>query len=196
MKTRLQNAIIIGILSLSLAIYPAQAQDQPNLPGSIANKLPVIQNWMMEGNQEYANAGYSVATAGDVNGDGFSDVIVGAPQFDNESAGEGRAYVYYGSISGLGTIPAWTGEGNEVGARIRLFGQHGRGCQWGWLQRHPGWHQSQQGVRLLWFRFRVKHQLRLVGHRRWQWCFRIFAQYGWGRQRGWLLGRDHRSAVL
>jgi hypothetical protein len=116
MKTRLQNALIIGILSLSLAIYPAQGQGQPNQPGSIANKLPVTQNWMMEANQEYANAGYSVATAGDVNGDGFSDVIVGAPQFDNELAGEGRAYVYYGSISGLGTIPAWTGEGNEVGA--------------------------------------------------------------------------------
>ncbi len=116
MKTRLQNVLIIGLLSLSLATYQAQAQFQSTLPGSIANSLPVIQNWMMEGNQEYANAGYSVATAGDVNGDGFSDVIVGAPQFDNESAGEGRAYVYYGSSNGLGTIPAWTGEGNEVGA--------------------------------------------------------------------------------
>jgi hypothetical protein len=40
--------------------------------------------------------GYSVAGAGDVNGDGYADVIVGA--FHNDAAGSdaGRAYVYYG----------------------------------------------------------------------------------------------------
>ncbi len=38
--------------------------------------------------------GHSVASAGDVNGDGFGDLIVGA-------AGVPRAYVYYGSASGL-----------------------------------------------------------------------------------------------
>jgi hypothetical protein len=37
--------------------------------------------------------GYSVATAGDVNGDGFADVIVGALEL---LGGAGRAYVYYG----------------------------------------------------------------------------------------------------
>jgi len=40
--------------------------------------------------------GYSVSTAGDVNGDGYSDVIVGA--MDNRAGGirAGRVYIYYG----------------------------------------------------------------------------------------------------
>ena len=40
--------------------------------------------------------GYSVSTAGDVNGDGYSDVIVGAHQY---STNTGRAYIYYGGAS-------------------------------------------------------------------------------------------------
>jgi hypothetical protein len=43
----------------------------------------------------------SVATAGDVNGDGCSHVIVGAPYYDNGQENEGRALVYHGSANGL-----------------------------------------------------------------------------------------------
>ncbi len=37
--------------------------------------------------------GYSVAGAGDVNGDGIPDIIIGAP---NYNSGTGRVYIYYG----------------------------------------------------------------------------------------------------
>jgi hypothetical protein len=57
-----------------------------------------------------------VASAGDVNGDGYSDVIVGAYQFDNGETDEGRAFVYHGSASGLSTTPNWTAESNQAGA--------------------------------------------------------------------------------
>ena len=47
-----------------------------------------------------ATFGSSVATAGDVNGDGYADVIVGAPFYDNGQTDEGQAVVYLGSAAG------------------------------------------------------------------------------------------------
>jgi len=40
--------------------------------------------------------GVSVSDAGDVNGDGYSDIIIGA---DNYSSATGRAYIYYGGVN-------------------------------------------------------------------------------------------------
>jgi hypothetical protein len=40
--------------------------------------------------------GNSVASAGDVNGDGFPDLIVGAPYNDANGSAAGRAYIYFG----------------------------------------------------------------------------------------------------
>src|SRR5262249_3764482 len=45
--------------------------------------------------------GWSVA-AGNVGGDAASDVIVGAPDYDNGSGSKGAVFVYFGSSSGLG----------------------------------------------------------------------------------------------
>ena len=58
-----------------------------------------------DANQLNANFGFSVSTAGDVNGDGYSDVIIGASSYDDVFANEGRAFVYYGSASGVSVTP-------------------------------------------------------------------------------------------
>jgi hypothetical protein len=54
--------------------------------------------------------GFSVAGAGDVNGDGYADVIVGAPgaatTTNAAATNNGRAYLYLGSAAGLGTTPS------------------------------------------------------------------------------------------
>ena len=55
-------------------------------------------------------------TAGDVNGDGYADVIVGAHGYDNGQTDEGRAFVYHGSASGLSTTAAWTAESDQADA--------------------------------------------------------------------------------
>jgi uncharacterized repeat protein (TIGR01451 family) len=70
-------------------------------------------SWTAKGNQVLANFGSSVATAGDVNGDGFSDLVVGAPRYDNGQTDEGMIFAYYGSASGLPGAPSWTAEGNQ-----------------------------------------------------------------------------------
>jgi FG-GAP repeat/FG-GAP-like repeat len=74
--------------------------------------------WTEEGDSASANFGHSVAGAGDVNGDGFADVLVGAPGFSNGNTGEGEAVLYLGSASGLATTPAWTVEGNANSAGL------------------------------------------------------------------------------
>jgi len=83
-----------------------------------ASGLSLTPNWGDEGDQEYANFGYSVASAGDVNGDGFSDVIVSAPNYDHEQTDEGAAAVYHGSASGLSLAPNWGDEGDQAGAQF------------------------------------------------------------------------------
>jgi len=85
--------------------------------GSAAG-LSTTADWIAESNQAFAYFGTSVGTAGDVNGDGYSDVIVGAPRYDNGHADEGAAYVYHGSVSGLSSTAAWTVESDLNNARF------------------------------------------------------------------------------
>ena len=85
-----------------------------------ATGLSASSNWTSEGNQTMAYFGWSVSTAGDVNNDGYSDIIIGANQYDNDQTNEGKVFVYHGSSSGLLLTPDWTSEGNLDG------------CSYGW----------------------------------------------------------------
>ena len=76
----------------------------------------VAPNWMVESNQTGANYGISVSSAGDVNGDGYSDIIIGAYGYDNGEADEGTAYVYFGGSTGPSVVPNWSGESDQAGA--------------------------------------------------------------------------------
>ena len=50
------------------------------------------------------NAGRSVSSAGDVNGDGFADVVVGARGNDAGGNAAGAAYVVFGAAGGLTAV--------------------------------------------------------------------------------------------
>lgn len=83
--------------------------------GSAAGLL-TTPSWVRYGDAHGAEFGYDISSAGDVNGDGFSDVVIGAYQYSNGEASEGRSYVYQGSLAGLGATPVWTVESDFPGS--------------------------------------------------------------------------------
>jgi hypothetical protein len=68
--------------------------------------------WTKTGENEGDKFGISVAGAGDVNADGYDDVLVGAYGYDSS---QGKAYLYLGSAGGLAADPAWTDIGENAG---------------------------------------------------------------------------------
>ncbi|MEZ4648186.1 MAG: FG-GAP-like repeat-containing protein [Candidatus Eisenbacteria bacterium] len=80
--------------------------------------LEASPSWIATGDQPDAELGFSVASAGDVDGDGYGDVIVGAPRLDGTAPNEGAAFVYFGSGSGISPAAPWTIPGGTTGARL------------------------------------------------------------------------------
>ncbi len=86
--------------------------------------------WMAESNQDEGALGVSICGVGDVNHDGFDDVVVGARSTSHRVAREGVVGLYLGSPKGLGTVPGWTAEGgasgSEFGAKVAFLGDINR----------------------------------------------------------------------
>jgi hypothetical protein len=83
---------------------------------------------MARGDSTYAHFGLSVDSAGDVNGDGYDDIIVGT--WENQTYAVSHAYVWYGGATGLGDngLPSnadWTATGPSSG--VSGFGWTVRG---------------------------------------------------------------------
>jgi hypothetical protein len=76
---------------------------------------PAWQKIGLQGDSEF---GFAVSGAGDVNHDGFDDVIVGAPAYTQEQNHEGILYLFLGSAGGLSETPAWSYQSNQAGAQL------------------------------------------------------------------------------
>ncbi len=88
---------------------------------SSASGLSLTPDWFIEGNQAYAELGQSVASAGDVNQDGYDDVLVGAPWYSHGENFEGIAYLYFGSSTGLLASPVYIAEANQASANLGYY---------------------------------------------------------------------------
>ncbi|RJF88260.1 hypothetical protein D3874_15595 [Oleomonas cavernae] len=64
--------------------------------------LSAAQGFIIQGDADFDGAGRAVSTAGDVNGDGYGDLIVGAPAGDDGGNIAGEAYVIFGTADGFG----------------------------------------------------------------------------------------------
>jgi len=64
--------------------------------------------------------GASLAGGGDVNGDGFSDFVVGVPQASVGQTGEGAGLLYFGNLGPLDTNADLAFESNQIGASMGI----------------------------------------------------------------------------
>lgn len=63
--------------------------------------LDGTDGFRMSGEAGDGQSGRSVSDAGDVNGDGFADLLIGAPFLDGSAFSEGAAYVVFGKAGGF-----------------------------------------------------------------------------------------------
>ena len=93
-------------------------------PGGIAP----TPGWSSTGDdQAGAGFGFAVAAAGDVDNDGFDDILLGAPSHDGAAADAGRVYLFLGGPGGPSPAPDWTHSGNDqagaaFGSSLALLG--------------------------------------------------------------------------
>ncbi|WP_138484875.1 FG-GAP-like repeat-containing protein [Dyadobacter bucti] len=107
-----QNGLVVLSVNVENAAYPV------TIDPLVIHGNPDNAKAKLESNQAGAQAGYSVSSAGDVNGDGYSDVIAGAPFYDKGQTNEGAVFIYHGSATGLGGNPALVLESNQPEAQF------------------------------------------------------------------------------
>ncbi len=87
--------------ALKLLIDVDVTTDPPT--GGVINlySLDGTNSFRLDGGAANQRSGSSVSNAGDVNGDGFDDVIIGAPGTDPNGKNSGASYVVFGKASGF-----------------------------------------------------------------------------------------------
>jgi len=99
---------------------PGTDREIPDDPDYFMNE--VMPNVSMTGVAIGTHLGFSVSTAGDVNNDGYSDVIVGAPGYSSLCCYEpGRAYIFFGGPS-MNNVADVTMIGDTINTDYDQFG--------------------------------------------------------------------------
>ncbi|PSL29105.1 FG-GAP-like repeat-containing protein [Chitinophaga ginsengisoli] len=96
-----QNQVEIAV-DAGQAAYPVSVQ---TIVGPLTERHA---RTVLERNQAGIQFGTATTTAGDINGDGFIDVLVGAPYYSNGQTAEGAVFVYYGAANGIAPNAVFT----------------------------------------------------------------------------------------
>lgn len=92
------------------------------------NALSQDQGLRIDGASAADNSGTSASGVGDMNGDGRDDVIVGAPDADNNGLSSGSAYLYYGTRLTVDTRGSGSGYVSSSPAGIDCGSAEHRAC--------------------------------------------------------------------
>ncbi len=78
------------------------------------SNLDGSNGFQIKGETAGDRAGYSVASAGDIDGDGFADIIVGAPLANTHGSDSGASYVIFGSMPNEAVTRTGTAIANTI----------------------------------------------------------------------------------
>ena len=106
MKLTVAGRLVLSALCLSLGI--------PSLAAGSLGHTPTLNYSAPDGVPPAA-----ISTAGDLNHDGYSDLVIGYPEYSNGQSAEGAIRVFLGTASGVfHSTPDWFVESNQAGARL------------------------------------------------------------------------------
>lgn len=82
----------------------------------LVDPLAAAPSWQVSSPQGSSYYGRSATIVGDVNNDGYDDVLVGQAAYSNQESSEGRALLFLGSSNGLSNTSSWAAEGQQASA--------------------------------------------------------------------------------
>jgi len=110
--------VIIGADSFESTVFPISENNEGRVYLYYGSSTGLTTTpWTHENNQANGKLGIAAASVGDLNNDGFADIIAGANRYDGGETDEGRVYLYFGSASGPGNPVT-----REIDQAYALFG--------------------------------------------------------------------------
>ncbi len=122
-------------VAVAALVFDADVQSEGRVylyPGG-PDGLPPVASQTLDPTDVYgAFFGAALDIAGDVNGDGYDDLLVGAEILDADAESEGRAYLFLGGTAGVDESPIWSAdptdlEGAHFGEAVALADFDGDG---------------------------------------------------------------------
>jgi len=135
-QPRIRPISLAIALGLSLANAPVQA----GFPAVVQlSALDGGNGFRLDGVAAFDRSGTSVSAAGDINGDGIGDVIIGAYRATPNGSNSGSSYVVFGASTGFVSSLQLSALGGEIG--------YGQTRPRGWCTgRHRSAHQQSRQI--------------------------------------------------
>ncbi|WP_306253248.1 Ig-like domain-containing protein [Parvularcula sp. IMCC14364] len=100
-------------------VYVVFGTDTGVAPDIVLSTLNGANGFIINGIDRFDEAGTSLSSAGDINGDGLDDILIGAHFADkNNQTNSGQAYVVFGSTDGFGSNLSLSDLDGTTGFRI------------------------------------------------------------------------------